>query len=218
MDGDRPCLWFQCHRSLPIYPPAVSDHPSSEPPFETFSRTQLLAAMGITAIVLLIVARLWLWLDDIRLLPAYVTPIALGLGVGLGVAITLLSEVAYRLWQPYRMSADIYLALVLKPLKVSDLIWLGVLPGMSEELLFRGVILPAIGMNGFGVLISSLCFGVMHFFGARHLPYVIWATLIGVLLALSALFTQNLLVPVVAHITTNILSSYLWKQRRSNKA
>lgn len=174
--------------------------------------------MGITAIVLLIVARLWLWLDNSRLLPAVVTPIALGLGVSIGVAITLLSEVAYRLWKPYRLSADIYLALVLKPLKVSDLIWLGVLPGMSEELLFRGVMLPAIGMNGFGVLISSLCFGVMHFFGARHLPYVIWATLIGVLLALSALFTQNLLVPVVAHITTNILSSYLWKQRRPKKA
>lgn len=192
----------------------VSDHSSPEPPIESFSRVQLLAAMGITAIVLLIAARVWLWLDNVRLLPSVFSPDAVMLGLGIGIGITLMSELAYRIWKPYRESADTYLAMVLRPLKMPDLVWLGVLPGMSEELLFRGVMLPAIGMNGFGILISSLCFGVLHFFGARHLPYVVWATLIGVILAICTLYTQNLLVPIVAHVTTNILSSYLWKLRQ----
>ena len=73
------------------------------------------------------------------------------LGVGIGVGITLLSGVIYQLWPAYRKSADMYLALVLKPLHWPDLLWLGLLPGLSEELLFRGVMLPAIGLNWIGI-------------------------------------------------------------------
>ena len=71
--------------------------------------------------------------------------------------------------------------------------------------------LPAIGLNWFGLLISSLCFGVLHFSGSQQWSYVIWATVIGGVLGLSAIASGNLLVPIVAHITTNLISSYLWK-------
>ena len=60
------------------------------------------------------------------------------------------SSIIYRLWPAYRQSADVYLALVLKPLILMDLIWLGLLPGLSEELLFRGVMLPALGLKLYG--------------------------------------------------------------------
>jgi uncharacterized protein len=73
------------------------------------------------------------------------------------------------------------------------------------------VMLPAIGLTAFGVLITSACFGVMHFSGSQHLSYVIWATVIGAVLGSGAIVTGSLLVPITAHITTNLISAYLWK-------
>jgi hypothetical protein len=101
--------------------------------------------------------------------------------------------------------------LVLKPLILPDIIWLGLLPGMSEELLFRGVMLPAVGLNATGLIATSLLFGVLHLSGPDQWPYVVWASIVGLLLGFSALATGNLLVPIVAHVATNLISSYLWK-------
>jgi membrane protease YdiL (CAAX protease family) len=172
---------------------------------------QVLIAMAVTAIVLLITARLWLLVDPSAFLLFDWSSIDGLIGLGLGLAITVASAVVYQFWPAYRASADFYLKLVLQPLVIPDLIWLGLLPGLSEELLFRGVMLPAIGFNWVGVVVSSLCFGVMHFSGSQHWSYVIWATVIGAVLGCSALMTGNLLVPIVAHITTNLISSTIWK-------
>jgi uncharacterized protein len=125
-----------------------------------------------------------------------------------------LSGVTYRVWNAYRKSADYYLEIVLKPLAFPDLIWLGLLPGLSEELLFRGVMLPAFGAGHPAVFVSSICFGVLHLSSPQQWPYVIWATIVGLVLGYSAVMSGNLLVPIVAHITTNIVSSYFWKIRQ----
>lgn len=187
----------------------LPDHPEIEP----LTRTQVLIAMGVTAVVLLLVAKLWLHLGSITLLPLQGTPQAILLGLGIAVGITAASSVLYRLWPAYRQSADFYLQLVLKPLILPDIIWLGLLPGMSEELLFRGVMLPAVGLNPTGLVATSLLFGILHLSGPQQWPYVVWASIIGLLLGFSALATGNLLVPIVAHVFTNLLSSYLWKLR-----
>ncbi len=185
------------------------DHPEVEP----LSRTQVLIAMGVTAVVLLVVAKLWVQFGTVILLPLKWSPIAILQGLGLGLVITLASAVVYRVWGAYRQSADYYLALVLKPLVLPDLIWLGLLPGLSEELLFRGVMLPAFGLTFEAVIISSLCFGVLHLSSPKQWSYVAWATIVGVLLGYSALVTHNLVVPVVAHMATNLISSSIWKWR-----
>ncbi len=182
-----------------------------QPEIEPLTRTQVLIAMGVTALVLLFAAKLWLHLGSVKLLPLHGTAEALLLGLGIALGITALSSLVYRLWPAYRQSADYYLQMVLKPLVLPDLIWLGLLPGMSEELLFRGVMLPAVGLNATGVLASSVLFGILHLSGPQQWPYVVWATAVGLLLGFSALATGNLLVPIVAHIVTNLLSSYLWK-------
>ena len=171
--------------------------------------------MGATAVLLMFCARLWLFFDaSTELLPLTWSGSAALAGVGLGLGITGASALLYRLWSGYRQSADYYLELVIKPLALPDLVWLGLLPGLSEELLFRGVMLPALGLTWFGLALSSICFGVLHFSGSQQWSYVIWATIIGGLLGLSAVLSGNLLVPVVAHITTNLISSYAWKLRR----
>ncbi|GCL35867.1 abortive infection protein [Sphaerospermopsis reniformis] len=185
-----------------------------EPEIPELSRTQVLVAMGATAIILWIAAKLWLRFGNVALFKLYWEPQDLFLGLGLGLVITVFSGLAYRFSPPYRKSADYYLEMVIKPLALPDLLWLGLLPGLSEELLFRGVMLPALGADHVAVMVSSLCFGVLHLSGAEQWPYVIWATIIGIILAYSALLSSNLLVPIMAHILTNWLSSYLWKIRQ----
>ncbi|MEO0756312.1 MAG: CPBP family intramembrane glutamic endopeptidase [Cyanobacteria bacterium J06648_16] len=180
---------------------------------EPLNRTQLLVAIALTSIVLLVVSRLWLSLDSVERLPLKVSLTHTAVGLGLGLAITAASTLMFVLWPAYRRSAEFYLKFVLKPLVLPDVIWLGLLPGLSEELLFRGVMLPALGLTPLGLIVSSLCFGVLHLSGIRQWPYVVWATVIGLVLGGSAIATGNLWVPMVAHVITNLVSSFFWKLR-----
>lgn len=181
------------------------------PEIEPLTRTQVLIAMGVTAVILLVVAKIWLHLSSVTLLPVQGTSESIFLGLGIALGITGASGLVYRFWPGYRQSADYYLELVLKPLVLPDIIWLGLLPGMSEELLFRGVMLPAVGLNTTGLVATSLLFGVLHLSGPQQWPYVVWASVVGLLLGFSAMATGNLLVPIVAHVATNLISSYMWK-------
>ena len=181
------------------------------PELEPLNRTQILVFMGVTAVILLAIAKVWQKLGSIPLLAYEFSSQALLWSVGLAAGITLASSIIYRLWPAYRRSADVYLELVIKPLEWTDLIWLGLLPGMSEELLFRGVMLPALGFNLTAVIVSSVLFGVLHLSGNSQWPYVVWATIIGFALGYCTLITGNLVVPVVAHIITNLVSGSVWK-------
>lgn len=181
------------------------------PEVEPLTRTQVLVAMGVTAAILLAIAKLWQNFGHVAILPVKPELEAIAWGIGVGIGITIASTFVYRIWPSYRHSADVYLELVLRPLLWPDLIWLGLLPGLSEELLFRGVILSAFGLNITALIISSVCFGVLHINGKNQWPYMIWASFVGGILGASALVTGNLLVPIVAHILTNIISSSVWK-------
>ena len=183
----------------------------NNPELEPLSRTQILIFMGITAIFLLAIAKIWQKLGAVQLLSIQFNPQAFAWSFALAVGITIASGIIYRLWPAYRCSADTYLELVIKPLVWTDLIWLGLLPGLSEELLFRGVMLPALGLNLAAVVFSSILFGVLHLSGAGQWPYVVWATIVGFALGYCALITGNLLVPVLAHVATNLVSGLLWK-------
>ncbi|MFZ4674982.1 MAG: CPBP family intramembrane glutamic endopeptidase [Nodosilinea sp.] len=196
--------------------PAIVTQPPPRPvpPLDPLTRMQVLAAMGVTAVVLLLIAKTWLYFDPVNLLPFRLSLADGLLGAGLGFAIAATSGLIYRLWPAYRKSADTYLTIVLQPLQWPDLIWLGLLPGMSEELLFRGVMLPAIGLNGLGIAVSAASFGALHMSGLQQWTYVVWATAIGLVLATAAVLTGNLLVPIVAHTVTNLVSGVVWKLRQ----
>lgn len=184
---------------------------------EPLNRVQVLVAMGVTAVILLIIATTWRRLGALPDLTLTWDPTDLGLGLGLGVLITCASAIVYQLWGQYRQSADLYLRLILSPLQWIDLLWLGLLPGLSEELLFRGVMLPAFGLNTMGLITSSLLFGVLHISGRGQWPYVVWASIVGLVLGYSTIATGNLLVPVVAHMLTNWITSITWKLRNPSQ-
>jgi membrane protease YdiL (CAAX protease family) len=196
----------------------VIDPLSPEPELEPLNRTQVLVAIGITAIVLLTIAKAWQYLGQVQTLSLVWSNFELLLGLGLGLGITLASGLLYFAWSRYRESTTFYLDLIVKPLLWTDLVWLGLLPGLSEELLFRGVMLPALGLGWLSVAVSSVCFGVLHLNGTDQWPYALWATVIGLLLGISALLTGHVLVAVVAHITTNLLWSGYWKWRSQTKS
>lgn len=186
---------------------------SKNPEIQPLSRTQILIAMGVTAVVLLTISKIWQKLGSVALLPISIDTDAFVYAIALAGGIILASSIMYRVWEGYRVSADMYLALVVKPLIWTDIIWLGLLPGMSEELLFRGVMLPAFGLNMTALFISSLLFGVLHLSGANQWAYVVWATVIGFALGYVALITGNLFIPIAAHIMTNLVSGAVWKLR-----
>jgi uncharacterized protein len=188
---------------------------SQNPEIEPLSRTQILIAMAVTSIILFGVARLWLYFGDLQLRPLTMTIVDLGIGIALGLGLTGLSSIIYAAWANYRESADFYLAMVLKPLAMPDVIWLGLLPGLSEELLFRGVMLPELGLDLIGIVLSSLCFGILHMSNVQQWPYAAWATLVGMLLAITMVETGNLFIPIIAHITTNFVSGLTWKLQYS---
>lgn len=175
------------------------------------NRTQILMGIALTAIVLLVLAKSWQWLAGVALLSWHFSWGAIALGIALGSTITLVSMGLYQVWPLYRLSAQGYLDVVLRPLALQDLFWLGFLPGLSEELLFRGIMLPSLGLNWLGLLVSSVAFGVMHMSNKQQWPYAVWATIVGGALGGFAIVSGNLLIPVVIHVTTNLLSGLLWK-------
>ena len=185
---------------------------------EVLSRSQVLIAMAVTAIIFLGISKLWVYLTGIPMVPLYwnIEHGAIGLGIGLGVA--LLSSLIYEIWESYRIAAQEYLDMVLNPLEAVDLIWLGLLPGLSEEMLFRGVALSALGMNGIALIITSVVFGALHMASAKHLSYTVWAIAVGMMLGAITMYTGNLLSAIVAHIVTNSLSGVIWKYKQSKLA
>ena len=188
----------------------MAKHSPEKSEIEPLERAELLAALAATAIILVLIARIWQFFEPVGF-STQLNWVDSGTGIAIGVGISAGSALIYRLWPNYRTSADTYLTFVLAPLFVSDCVWIGLLPGMSEELLFRGVMLPAFGLNTTGIVFSSVCFGIMHMSRPQQWPYAVWASAVGLLLGVSVLTTQNLLVPIVAHVTTNFLSSLIWQ-------
>ncbi|MFN3360410.1 MAG: lysostaphin resistance A-like protein [Pseudanabaenaceae cyanobacterium] len=174
-------------------------------------REQVLSIIAITTLFLWAIAALCLFVFHLPLVPLQLDLYNGLLGLVLGVAISGVSYLLYRYIPPFRASADEKFALVVAPLTYPDLLWLGLLPGLSEELLFRGILLPSLGLNWLGIIGSSLVFGILHLSQPRFCLYVLCVIGIGIIFALVTISTGSTFTTTVAHITTNILSAWLWK-------
>lgn len=90
----------------------------------------------------------------------------------------------------------------------ADLFILAAIAGLSEEVLFRGVVQPWIeagwGMSA-GLVFSNIIFGLVH---AVTPLYAILATLVGIYLGLSLDYgaERNLLTPVIIHAAYDFLA------------
>jgi membrane protease YdiL (CAAX protease family) len=90
----------------------------------------------------------------------------------------------------------------------TDLLLLATIAGISEELLFRGVIQPWItvswGLTA-GLWVSNIIFGLVH---AITPMYALLVTLVGVYLSLSMTVggENNLLIPIIIHSLYDFLA------------
>lgn len=93
----------------------------------------------------------------------------------------------------------------------TDLLLLGAVAGISEELLFRGVIQPWMeaqwGVTA-GLLASNVLFGLAH---AVTPLYAVLAALVGIYLSLSMDygFERNLLTPIIIHGLYDFLAFFM---------
>jgi uncharacterized protein len=188
---------------------------TNSPPTPVLSRAQVLIVMVVTAAIMIAIGKFWIFMFEVKNVSLNFSWLNLGIGLGLGFLITGMSNLIYELWQDYRTAADTYLEMVLKPLEMQDLVWLGILPGLSEEFLFRGVAIPGLGMNWQAIAITSVVFGVLHMAEMKYWQYTLWAAIVGAGFGAITLYTDSLLPAVTAHIFTNSLSGLIWKLREA---
>ena len=80
-----------------------------------------------------------------------------------------------------------------------------VIAPISEELLFRGILLPALGRRwgvGAAIAISSVLFALLHF----HVPSLVPLLVLSVALSLAYIYTESIVAPIVMHMLFNSVS------------
>jgi membrane protease YdiL (CAAX protease family) len=106
------------------------------------------------------------------------------------------------------------LAEVLGPIDTRTAIWLGLVSGIAEELLFRGVLQPAVGY-----VAASLLFGLAHLAPRRDLwPWTLTSLAAGFLLGWLFDATGNLLAPTVTHVFVNAVDLRLLSRQFADSA
>ena len=91
---------------------------------------------------------------------------------------------------------------------IVQIVVIGLLAPIVEELCFRGVVLNRLNTwmpTWAAVLISSIVFGLVHIDTFQ----ILYATLMGLILAWSYIRTKNLWIPTVGHIVFNMTSVLL---------
>jgi membrane protease YdiL (CAAX protease family) len=123
---------------------------------------------------------------------------SLGIGIVFGVLLIVGSRVTV---QRYEWARRLHLELrpFAQTLSLGGMVALALLSAVAEELLFRSLLQPWMGL-----LPQALLFGVVHQLpGPSRWVWAVWAFLVG--LAFGALFatTGSLLGPIVAHALIN---------------
>ena len=89
---------------------------------------------------------------------------------------------------------------LLRPLRLHGAIVVALLSGVGEEVFFRGLVQPALG-----IWITSILFGAMHFpVNRRLIPWTALAVVMGLGFGVVYEATGSLLSVIAAHVTINL--------------
>ena len=125
-------------------------------------------------------------------------PIDLGIGLGVGGALTGVWEIARRLL-PQPLVVEQHFAEVLGPMTVSEAVVLALLSALAEELFFRGAM-----QDAFGLLPAAALFTVLHLGPGKDFRlWTVFAAVAGIVLGGLMLWRGSLLAPVAAHALVN---------------
>lgn len=135
------------------------------------------------------------------------------LGVGLGLGFVGLTRMASKHFQWAR---DLHTSFkdLLGPLTSKEIVILALASSIGEELLFRGALLPWLGL-----WLQGLVFALLHIGpGKRFLPWTLSAFALGVTFGELAVQTGNLGGPIAAHFAINYLNLRHIVRRQANSA
>lgn len=123
------------------------------------------------------------------------------LGIAGGLFVVLISRVLVRYFAWARHLHGGFRAL-LGQLSGREILVLAIASSVGEELLFRGALMPWLGMWPQALLFACLHIGP----GSRFLPWTASALVIGLLFGYLALWTGDLGAPIAAHFVINYLN------------
>lgn len=83
---------------------------------------------------------------------------------------------------------------LLREVTLVDIVVLAAIAGFSEELLFRGMLQPRMGL-----VASSLLFGLLHGPDVKLWPFALWAAAVGAGFGLVYRETENMAIPMLVH-------------------
>jgi membrane protease YdiL (CAAX protease family) len=183
-----------------------------KPPTVKVSRTTLLNFTILVEGLLLLVATVWSKMVGLELAPRFVfdyKALLLGLITGLlmaGFGYLLLLSRHHPVLRQLRHTVDDMLIPLVQDLRPADMILIAVLSGFCEEVFFR-----AVAQQKFGLVLTSIAFGLFHDPSFRNLSYTFLALGYGVVLGLLFQYTGNIWAPIVAHAVHNLIT--LWVLR-----
>jgi len=181
--------------------PFSPSHPRPAPPL---SRASLVIGLyGAMAIVALLIAAGRGNPDLYRLgeAPGWMLLGGPAIGVGVGVGVVWLTRVASRHFQ-WARDLNASFRDLLGPLTGREILILALASSIGEELLFRGALLPWVG-----ILVQAVVFALLHIGpGRRFLPWTASALVLGIGFGALAQWTGNLGGPIAAHFMINFLN------------
>ncbi|XP_057421378.1 LOW QUALITY PROTEIN: uncharacterized protein LOC130715315 [Lotus japonicus] len=130
---------------------------------------------------------------------------------GLVVLISSCRFLLLKTWPDFAESSEAANQQVLSSLQPLDYIVVAFFPGISEELLFRGAILPLFGMNWKSIGVAALVFGVLHLGNGRKYSFAIWATFVGLAYGYATILSSSVAVPMASHAVNNLIGGLLWR-------
>ena len=152
--------------------------------------------------VLVLVACSWTWVAD---LPLVFSTISIGAALGAGI----LTAAGFSLLNYYllrhapevlgvcslrQIHLEVFCPLFAR-VGVLEIAGISLAAGLGEELLFRGVLQPELGL-----IPASVLFGLLHIGGGRQIAFGVWAAICGGGLGILAQATGGWFAPTVAHV------------------
>ncbi|CAI9278227.1 unnamed protein product [Lactuca saligna] len=136
--------------------------------------------------------------------------------VGLVILISSSRFLLLRTWSDFAESSEASNQQVLTSLQPLDYAYVAFLPGISEELFFRGALLPLLGTNFTSATAVAALFGILHLGNGRKFSFAIWATFVGLAYGYATILSSSLIVPMASHAINNLIGGVIWRVSQPN--
>ena len=159
----------------------------------------VLRGLVIGELALGMVALVWA-LGSETSIPYRVDAETLLVALGLTVVLAVVNFALFFVGRRFELARHVYAFFddeifpLLREATVIDIVVLAAIAGFSEELLFRGMLQPRMGL-----VASSILFGLLHGPDYKLWPFALWAAAVGMGFGLVYRETENIALPMLVH-------------------